>query len=81
MSLKQINESLNALPSEIDAALSERKAARPSRRRAAHIKATEHDAIIRALGESARSDRILAVAEKFNRGVSTILKMKRAAGI
>lgn len=40
MSIKQINEALNELPAQIDAALNERKAARPSRVRAAAPKPT-----------------------------------------
>lgn len=40
MTVKQFNEALNELPSQIDAALNERKAARPSRVRAAAPKPT-----------------------------------------
>lgn len=40
MTVKQFNEALNELPAQIDAALNERKAARPSRVRAAAPKPT-----------------------------------------
>lgn len=43
------------------------------------ITAQERDAIIKALGYSPNSDRILQVAAQFGRGPSTIMKLKQAA--
>lgn len=45
------------------------------------IDASERDAIIKALGFNPNSDKILAVAAQFNRGPSTIMKLKQAARI
>lgn len=45
------------------------------------ITAEERDAIIKALGFSPNSDKILAVAAQFGRGPSTVMKLKQAARI
>lgn len=41
------------------------------------ITAQERDDIIKALGHSPDSDKILAVAAQFGRGPSTIMKLKQ----
>lgn len=42
------------------------------------ITVDERDAIIKALGHSPNSDRILEVAAQFGRGPSTVMKLKQA---
>ena len=53
----------------------------PSGRTQHAITADERDAIVKALGFSPNSDKILAVAAQFGRGPSTILKLKQVARI